>query len=262
MNTQYRHPIDFFYDHAGYVLRPYMAVTKALPDDICAVCKRESADWADPESKVVFKNYGTDEDHCLSCHSLYEGSVELFGVERLARGTPVPMKLGMATGCGALITPNQVTLFLNGFIKKMEAAESPPFEMIELSGRGAHISLVEDPPNDEIYLYIGNFGRKKVDLVSNLKFSTPEVLAICEESGVTELPIASLKRLLSASDDMSASKKNAVKKQLRDLYTGRVSPTELIDEFRGIAESLPELWKAIRALPQDPHQCLRIIQLW
>ena len=255
------HPIDFFYRQAGYVLRPYMTTVPADAKDRCAVCDRSTESWVSSAEKVIFNNYGQQEVHCLACHSLYEGSIELFGIERMASGTPVPMKLGMATGCGALVTPSGTRLFLNGFIKKMSAAEKPPFPMVELSGRAAHKEVILNTP-DVPYLYIGNFGRKKKDLVSNLALSTGETLAICEENSRSTLPLVQVRTMVKETEDLSQSQLNQIKSDLRSLYTGIRSPqdAEMAARFQALAQERPALWTAITELPDDPHQCLTALQ--
>lgn len=255
------HPIDFFYQQAGYVLRAYMTTVPADGKDRCAVCNRLSKSWVISAEKVIFNNYGRQEIHCLACHSLYEGSIELFGIERMASGTPVPMKLGMAIGCGALVTPSGTRLFLNGFIKKMGAAEKPPFPMVELSGRAAHKEVILNTP-DVPYLYIGNFGRKKKDLVSNLALSTGETLVICEENGRSTLPLVQVRTMVKEAEDLSQSELNQIKSDLRSLYTGTRSPqdSEMVARFQALAQERPALWTAIIKLPDDPHQCLTALQ--
>lgn len=258
--------IDFFYQHAGAVLRPYMTVELARPTDTCAVCLRSADRWLVPTQKVCFNNYGTVEDHCLSCHSLYEGSTELFGVERLAGKTPVPMKLGMATGCGALITPRETTLFLNGFIKKLGAAARPPFAMKELSGQKAHRAIIQSPPSDEQFLYIGNFGRKKPELVASLELSDPERLVICEANGSLRVSISAAQALINADQEtgITTSRKNEIKSVLRRYYTGLLKPKEdtLLDALRQISVKEPAIWKALKNMPADPHDRLNLLQLW
>ncbi|KXS55439.1 MAG: hypothetical protein AWU57_218 [Marinobacter sp. T13-3] len=260
------HAIDFFYQHAGHVLRPYMTTTAAHPDDFCAVCHRPASQWHITDEKVIFNNYGNIENHCLACHSLYEGSVELFGVERLAKGTPVPMKLGMATGCGVLVTPTKTTLFLNGFIKKMGQADKPPFEMIELSGNAAHKAMIANPPTEPEYLYIGNFGRKKAELVSNMALSSPDTLVICEEATQTIVPMAVTRDLIDVSRDLGlkTSEVNGIKRLLRQLYTGAISPDDdkLHSELSKWASQWPRLFDTLKTMPADPHQRLNILQLW
>lgn len=258
------HPIDFFYANAGKVLRPYMCTEDAKPGDYCAVCNRASEQWLTPSEKVVFTSYGLKEDHCLACHSLYEGSINLFGVEREARGTPVPMKLGMATGCGALVTPRQTTLFLNGFIKKMRLAPRPPFPMVELSGKASHLRLIDNPPSDSEYLYIGNFGRKKKDLVGNLRLSNQRTLYICEESTCTEIDIAALKGLCEASVNLPKATVTATRKALQDIYTGRADPDNerVAKVLEKAASEAPAIISAVRALPADPHQTLNLLKMW
>lgn len=258
------HPIDFFYEHAGMVLKPYMKVEPAGALDICAVCERPSLEWASPTEKVVFHNYGTEENHCLSCHSLYEGSIDLFGVERMAKGTPVPMKLGMATGCGALVSREGVTLFLNGFIKKMSLAKKPPFKMLELSGRSAHLAIIDHHPENQPFLYIGNFGRKKRDLVSNLIMSNANVLMVCEESGTLQIPMRTMRTLTNTSKALKPTEKNAIKSLLRQQITGTLTRTEeeISSELSSFSEKHPDVWESIKTLPIDPHQRLNILQLW
>src|SRR5690554_3816292 len=119
------HPIDYFFQHAGKVLRKHMQVVNVPSRGaICAVCMRPAEKWLEHDVLVDFEQYGLKEYHCTACHSLYEGSFELFGIERLAKGSPVPMKLGMLTGCAALITPRETILYLNGFIDKLSQAPS------------------------------------------------------------------------------------------------------------------------------------------
>lgn len=256
------HPIDFFYQNAGYVLRPFMKVVEASDEDTCSVCQRPSIQWHTPSEKVVFVAYGNSEVHCTACHSLFQGSIELFGVERLAKGTPVPMKLGMAVGCGALITPGRTILYLNGFIEKMSKADQPPFEMVAMSGKSAHQAVIADPPAVPEYLYIGNFGRRKDKLVSSMQLSTPERLSICEDGQRIDVPLSAMKALIHAGVDLTTTKKNTIRRSLRNLYTGQTRPSELAEEFKAIGAESPELWSAIKGLPQDPHEALRILQLW
>jgi len=255
--------IDFFYEHAGHVLRPYMAVEPAAPDDHCAVCDRPNADWADPASKVSFTQYGIHEDHCLSCHSLFQGSTELFGVERMAAGNPVPMKLGMATGCGALVTSTKATLFLNGFIKKMSKAPAPPFEMVEKSGLRAHQHLMANIPDEE-FLYIGDFGRKKQGLVANLRLSNPQELFICSENECLEVSVPTAKALISADDNFPDVRRRKVKKLLQELFTGQILPDNerLVAEMALLKADHPEIVHALSKLPDDPRVCLNTLKLW
>ena len=261
------HAIDFFYQHAGRVLRPFMNVESASETDRCAVCERGSDQWLYPGEKVSFVNYGATEVHCVSCHSLYEGSIELFGVERMAGGsTPVPMKLGMATGCGALVTPESTTLFLNGFIKKMGQAKNPPFKMVELSGQKAHKTVLTDPPTNKQYLYIGNFGRKKRDLVQNLKLSDSGNLVICEESEQIVVNLQAARSLLLATEQtgLKVPRKNAIKTVLRKFYTGLLTPQDdsLLTELDNIAKQEPMVWEALKTMPADPHERLNILKIW
>jgi hypothetical protein len=258
------HPIDFFYQHAGHVLKPYMTTVAATKDDHCSVCGRSQPEWGYPTEKVVFTQYGVTEVHCVACHSLYEGSSELFGIERIARGSPVPMKLGMAVGCGALVTPQGTTLYLNAFIKKMEKAAKPPFPMVELTGKAAHLSIIDNPPECDQFLYIGNFGRKKRDLVKNLRVSNRDTLFICEESSCTEIPIKCLVDLRKASEGVSESLITSVKRTLKDVFTGQSTPDneKVIANLTKVADEAPSLVAAIRALPADPHQSIQILRMW
>ena len=259
------HAIDFFYQYAGHVLRPYMELSVTTPGDVCGVCQRPNDEWLYPDEKVDFINYGNTESHCVACHSLYEGSVELFGVERMAgAGTPVPMKLGMATGCGALITPESVTLYLNGFIKKMGAASKPPFPMVELSGNEAHKTIIANPPVCPEYLYIGNFGRKKADLVSNLALSSPTTLIICEESGQTVIATEVVRQLVHASESLKTAEINDIKRLLRQLYTGTIKPDDpaFLNQLTQIATHTPDVFDALKKMPADPHHRLDILKLW
>src|SRR5690554_317791 len=262
------HPIDFFYRYAGHVLRPYMTVDASSEGDLCGVCGRPRDQWLNPDEKVSFVQYGIAEVHCLPCHSLFEDSVELFGVERMAKGTPVPMKLGMATGCGAMVTPEKTTLYLNGFIDKMDKADKPPFEMVRLSGKAAHHWVLENPPACDQYLYIGNFGRKKADLVSHLKLSRPGLLCISEESGCIEVPVEAFRALRQGSEGVPDALVASTRRLLADLYTGRLSRNNEADEqkvtahFDRLRESAPQILPALKCLPVDPHQALNVLRLW
>lgn len=258
------HPIDFFYAHAGKVLEPYMDTSNAVDGDLCAVCERDTSEWANPKLKVEFEAYGVKENHCLSCHSLYQGSIELFGVERLAKGTAVPMKLGMATGCGALITQSDVTLFLNGFIKKMSLAEKAPFAMVEMSGKKAHNFMIENTPEEDTYLYIGNFGRKKKDLVSNLKMSHGRTLFICEESGITEIMPRVIKDLRAASQGMKSTTVTKLRTALTDVYTGKKDADDkiVVAALENAASENSGIVAAVKNIPIDPHLALNNLRMW
>lgn len=259
------HPIDFFYQHVGHVLRPYMAVEPAPDSTVCVVCCRPAEAWIVPGERVQFNSYGVMEDHCLACHSLFQPSFELFGTESVRKGgKSVAVKLGMATGCGALITPDDVTLYLNGYFDKMSIAEKPPFKMVRLSGVEAHQTVAANPPAFDQYLYIGNFGRKKLELVANLEFSTPGELVICHDSEPLRIELDVLNALNAASKDLKQSKKNAIKKALRAMYTGTVPVTDdaLLKTLTRFANDHPELWSALHKMPANPHERLDLLTLW
>jgi len=260
-----KHAVDFFYRYAGHVLRPYIDAEPASEADVCGVCNRPNTQWLDPSIKVSFIQYGLKEAHCLSCHSLFEGSFELFGVERVARGgSPVPMKLGMASGCGALITSSETVLFLNGFIDKMEKAPTPPFEMRAMFGLTAYKHIIRNLPKDSEFLFIGNFGRKKQGLVSNLRLSTQERLSICEDSQRLDVPIKLIRQVISDGERLPEARKNKFKAILRGVYTGQIGlhDEKLKKEIDSLRADYPEALKAMKSLPADPHACLNILKLW
>lgn len=255
------HPIQFFFRHAGHLLRPLMETATFDASARCSDCDVEASNWPEPGVGVSFHQYGRRHTHCTACHSLYQGSFDMLGVERYAKGTPVAMKLGMLTGCGALITPEKTTLFLNAFYDKIAAApKPPPFELKRVFGKPAHQHVMANPPSQP-FLYIGDFGRKKDELIASMAMSDSTTLAICTADGATHLPIEATRGLIETTQDLDQSVLNKLKRHLSLQLRGLESPTDqtALKDFEKAAEQSPGLFPALRRLPADPHLTLDIL---
>ena len=255
------HPVQLFYRKLGHLLRPYMNTTEFDPETRCSDCDVVATQWPEPCIGVVFKQYGNLFNHCTACHSLYQGSFDLLGIESYRSGKPVAGKFGMMKGCGALVSDSTTTLFMNATYKKVLAAPNPPqVAMEKLFGRAAHDYVLSNPPA-EPFLYIGDFGVKKDKLIASLAMSTPSTLKVCSDAGVRALPLAVTRDLVDAVEPLSQAMLNKLKGHLSLQLKGLQSPTheKALKDFEKAAEQSPGLFPALRRLPADPHQVLDML---
>ena len=202
------HAIDFLYEHLGAKMAAEFNRTASETGDSCACCNRPASQWATPSQRVVGESYGKPEVHCLSCHTLYHPSFKHLGQEGLRGGkTPTAHKLGMLSGCGALITPGHSVLYAPGkYYDKFLSAPSLIFdEVLPIGGKDADqdaLSRNASPP----LLYIKNFGKVKAKLLSSLVVTQSDrSIVFCDGGDGSSLDVP--RSLLDFARDLSDSPK-------------------------------------------------------
>ena len=249
--------LNYFFNHVGFHLLSEMKTRAPLPGETCHVCMRDISDCNPSNYAIDFEAYGIDNVHCACCHSLFQGSLTKLGIER---GASVPIKLGMLTGCGMVITPKKVTIYANkGFYNKLIKAPNCPFDIVELSGKDFKTFLLNTPPKANRFLVITNFGRKKVGLLRSLKFSSKDEIFMCEEGGVVSIAPKLWGEILKTTEDLPKKLVNSWFDILKKLSTGMIAPVdELVVSFW--AEN-PKLQKLSNKFPVDPHQRMDLVSL-
>lgn len=251
------HPIDFLYRHATHILTPHMELRTATSDDHCTICHRDQEDWYEPDVAADWKVYKNQETHCSACHSLFVGAVDKLGVERIAGKKIVPVKLGMLTGCGMLVTPDKTTLYLNSFIKKMDVPKKP-WPLVELTGTRLITHIISELPANDQYLFINNFGRQKDKLVSHLSLSNKDTLYICGVDSQEVVNIPSYERIRRVFLQLPKKAEKNWKGLMRLLIYGHITP--LNEKLVDLWTTYPELRDATNAMPTDPFHRLTIIK--
>lgn len=232
----------------------------------CYCCGRPSNQWAVPLYQPRIDGYiRVEVSICAPCNALFHGSYRYMGIEK---GTPekptAAGKLGMLVGCGLLVTQKQRILLTNpGWDKRLRIAVQPIFELHQVSGKGAldyALNIIMDLSQDEFpLLYVSDLGRKKAELVTNLKLThSKEQIYICSAEAKYRLNTA----LVHSIRTMQAQDKSSWKKLegfiLKGCH-GQIAPNN-----PGLHEFLsgnPEALAIARSLPADPHEKLQLLKV-
>lgn len=234
------------------------------PDSACcSACARPWGDTPDGAQGIVYQ-FNTSQAKqylCVSCYTLKLGNREVFGIERMAgkSTTPVPAKMGMMTGCGAVVTADNVLhLAVNaGFMRKIEDGalarrgqvhEMPPLKLL--------LTLYEDgrlgEPSDG-FVYVSNFGRKSLAVSASLALTTD--LAELKQASDQGLSVVNLSGLLRVYDWLAdhglldKATKPAFWRPIQQAARGRVDP----DEIRKWLGRVPDGEQLLHVLPPDPY---------
>ncbi len=161
----------------------------------CYCCGRPSGLWAVPYYQLRIDNYiKLEVPICAPCNALFHGSYQYLGLEK---GTPekptAAGKLGMLVGCGLIVTQQQKLLLTNpGWDKRLRVAVKPVFDLQQISGKGAldfALEFIITLDQDAFpLLYISDLGRKKAELVANLKLThTKDKIYVCSADATYRL---------------------------------------------------------------------------
>lgn len=272
------HAVDLLYHAAGQRLLATEACDSrpGRPVDICADCARPSGAWVAGQA-YEHSQYGVTDTHCPACHSLYVGSIEHLGIESYrANGTkPVPAKLGMLTSAAGLVTAQGLTLFLPpGWVDKIGCPAQPIADIVPLSGRRALFEMfTRVQALAEPFLLIRDFGRKKRELVQNLRVSTrPEQAWVCDANGAESINIPLVMRLRAELAALPLPKPTA--KAFFELMRGIAFGTRPLparirqtdgssrdNDARAFFVANPQLAPLAAQLPIDPYERLATLAI-
>ncbi len=259
--------IDFLWLHATHPMADEIQLLDANDSDepiSCYCCGRPSSEWAVPLYQLRLDSYlQLDVPICAPCNALFHGSYQYMGIEK---GTPekptAAGKLGMLVGCGLLVTQQQKILFTNpGWDKRLKTASKPIFEQHQVSGKGAldyALKLILELEDQAFpILYIADLGRKKAELVANLRLTISKAsINICSADSAWRLNTG----LMQSIRTMQEQDKSGWKKLSTFIFKGchgQIAPND-----PGVHEFLsdnPEALAIARRLPADPHEKLQIL---
>ncbi|MGO0305848.1 hypothetical protein ACTL6P_04410 [Endozoicomonas acroporae] len=261
--------IDFLWQQVTSQMADEMQLVDSRANDdaiSCYCCGRPSGEWGVPYYQLRVDTYlQTDVPICAPCNALFHGSYRYMGIEK---GTPekplVPGKLGMLVGCGLIVTQQRNLLLTNpGWDKRLRVATQPLFELHQVSGIGAmeYACHLIGGLSEEAFplLYISDIGRKKAELVTNLKLTLSKAqIQVC--SG--ELVFRTNTELLDAIREMQQADKSGWKKLERFIVNGchgRIAPSD--EGLHAFLSDNPEALAIARRLPADPHEKLQLMKI-
>ncbi|MBO9471052.1 hypothetical protein J7355_13205 [Endozoicomonas sp. G2_2] len=232
----------------------------------CACCGRP---WASVEDSALAIPYvygsGFAKQYlCTTCYSPKIGSFDELGIgsRRGPNKIPVPVMLGMMTGCGAVITSsNQLFLAVNeGFRLRVEdgalAAKGRVYRTDPLSLLMALYSdgRLGDPK--EGFVYISNFGRKSLVLMGALRMTTDlRELWDNSDTGASCTDLSALldvARWARENDHVTQAQKSGFWQPITTAARGKLDQDALT---RWLAKT-PNARELVHRLPSDPHDRL------
>lgn len=261
--------IDFLWQQATCQMADEMPLLDSrVSDDAisCYCCGRQSSEWAVPDYGLRVDSYILMEvPICAPCNALFHGSYRFMGIEKGSPEKPgAAGKLGMLVGCGLLVTQKQRLLLTNpGWDKRLRVATQPIFELRQVSGRGAldyALNFIMELDQDEFpLLYISDLGRKKAELVANLKLTHSKAqIYVCSSDAAYRLNMAIVQAIRTLQEnDKSCWKK--LEGFISKGCHGLIAPND-----PGLHEFLsgnPDALAIARSLPADPHEKLQLMRI-
>lgn len=264
------HGIDFLWHHATHIMSDEMNLLTQLPKDptiTCYCCDRPSLQWSQPAFENRNDSYiKVNVPICAPCNALYHGSYKYMGIEK---GTPekptASGKLGMLTGCGMIVSQKQRILLTNpGWDNRLKTASHPIFECHQMSGKGAlgyALNLIMNLDSGEFpLLYVSDLGRKKAELVANLKLTLDkQEIYVCSADGVQRINTA----LLNAIQVMQQQDKAGWKKLSGFIFkscNGQIAPND--EDLGKFLKSNTMALELAKMLPADPHEKLLLLRMF
>ena len=252
------HPVDLLYQQATYIVSPDMAEPETIDAGICHDCLRPAEEWLEPNRGYRGKSsYYVPFQHCISCESLYTGSVRALGVERLtATRVAVGGKFGMLASAALIVDQQGATLVAsNKILEKLPA--SFPHKTVPLTGK-AVLNFFMKYKASWPALFISDLGRKKTELIQNLHLSySKDTVWVCNADDSREVNFRLLSVINTEVKKWNVSRKNLFIKNVRALALGFQTPMELSQYFQNHHEER----SLIQSMPQDPHARLQLVSL-
>ena len=237
----------------------------------CYCCGRPSAEWAVPLYQPRIDSYlQVEVPICAPCNALFHGSYKYMGIEKgpleptASDKGRTPGKLGMLVGCGLIVSQTHRMLLTNpGWDKRLRLATLPLFDMHQVSGKGALEFALERiiafTPDEFPLLYIADIGRKKAELVANLKLTRSKAqIRVCSGDSVFRINTD----LLHLIRTMQQQDKRGWKKLEQFIFSscyGRILPND--EGLHTFLSANPEALAIARSLPADPHEKLQLLKV-
>ncbi|MND11799.1 hypothetical protein D3C87_703140 [compost metagenome] len=259
------HPVQLVFDHLTHIVAHAMGEPTET-DQACTCCGRPAAEFGG-KGYAVIDSYSLHQLHCPACQSFFVGDIDIMGVERLAKGTPISNKFGMFPGVGwifCLETQQSHLLAPPGVTKKLPASTMQALNVVEVTEAG-HLPFILSLDWPYPLLYIKSFGKKTKALIQGLSISpSRQSLICCCDDGIDALnrvmytididQASSLATELSELPKASVTLFNQV---VMGLASGRMSPKTATETLR----DNPSVMSLMRQCPVDPHQRLALLRL-
>lgn len=236
----------------------------------CSCCGRDLAEVEEPGKAYAFTDSQSPgaiaEPRCTTCHTLKLDAREVLGVERLARGrpdAPVPVRLGMLKGTGAVIGADAVLRFAmppKNMTKYAKGAYGRAGQLYPMRGRVLLKHCLDEGLINpaEGFVYISDFGRQPAGLMRTLRLTT-DLAEIWANSarGPTPFDLAAHLDVLdwARTHDRERDVCRAIFwRPIQDAARGRYNPKAV----RQWVDKIENAHDLLERLPPDPAQRLDI----
>lgn len=221
-------------------------------DVMCENCDRPAHRWAlrtaYPYECVYAK---ATRFHCPSCRILSIQAKEALGIERLAGGTPVYMKLSAFKAAWLVLREgHRPELWAGG--KYAEKIPDDCFEVRNWSGNAAIAALLELAVPREGRTLVIELGLRRERIARQLALSSASRLRLCRAEGVTTVSgLSGWPRFKEALQALKPAERRSVITTLRALAEGRLTPGD--DKIQALWRAHDEVAAACMDWPVDPH---------
>lgn len=202
-------------------------------------------------SKEGFTLFPTEEDAIAALGEAYEVVVNA--------GSAVIGKLGMLVGAGMAISANKAIFYAPGkhFDKLTGVGEL--FIKKQIGGYAMITDVINEFDGSEPFLFIGDFGKKKAELVSNLTLSKGKRSFIsCSANGAMRINrnayLALRQYVLAHFSSAPKSTTADFFKTLRSLASGYTHVSVAQDKLK----DLPRIGELLKTLPTCPHERIEL----
>ena len=238
-------------EHIEYQLVPH--------DSPCDCCAAKPDTWPTPGQASVFTDgYGRELHLCEDCITLYQSNADVMGIERAAgkSGSVVPNKFGMLASVLVVVDQAGVTLMAPTKIAEKLPSAFPVNTYVYPSLSDAYQRIYN---GDWQYpaVFITDLGKKKGELVRNLRFSySAEKAFLCTAEQVSSLNLSAVKECLSIAAGMDKKALNLAIKLMRDAPNGRITPAEMAQAVK----DQPSVKSLLIAATTDPAMRIAVAQ--
>ena len=232
----------------GWLL-PHLDYTLMPAGEPCGCCKAPPETWPSKSMAVQYTDsYGRDMAICEDCLPLYVSRADLMGVERLARGNPVPQKFGMLASVKVVADQRSVVMFVPQKIAE-KLPKSFPVAYQTYASLAEANRLILTTEWEYPIVVIADLGKKKGEMIENLRYSySPRKVFLSTAEHTDIVNITAVNECIELARGLDKKIRNVAIKAMRDMASGKVSPADLAS----VVNENPEIRGLMRASTPDP----------
>tara|TARA_B100000809_G_C15114026_1_gene521717 strand:- start:813 stop:1982 length:1170 start_codon:yes stop_codon:yes gene_type:complete len=168
-------------------------------------------------------------------------------------------RFGMLVGLGAVIHSGGVVIYAPGkHFQNLSQVENFPFELVPLGGSMMKNDVIRRFADHGKILVIDDFGKKKAELVKNLKMSeSKNEITFCNDDGSSRVDIASYNKLRQFFDGQVTKQIHETTYLIRRLLSGTDTPADTMVKLADV-DGIQSL---LIGLPTDPHEAISLLLL-